>query len=306
MLPSYSDFEELYTGKILPGLRKAEKIRRTILLNYAVVISISLIGIAIEAVTWMMLAGTFVIIFVLVYTVFYRIPMSRFVNAVHNAITQPVAEFIHPDFQFDRNKYFRLKDLKDSLFITGDPKQFGGSNYVSVVIDGQKISASEIYSWSESHEDMKETVRQHYFTGLVSAGNFQTGIKNRIVVMSDNLFDDAHYFGRGLTLRTKNHEFIAYYSDENAFSSLITPAIWLLMKQYYDTEQCHILLSASPDAIYAGVKRNNQQYVRPHLSKSVINPEPARNYYRDLLFLMQLQTSLYQHAKKKAGINPAS
>ena len=67
MLDSYlKDLDKVYTEKIYPDLKKAEKIRKQILLNYTIIGTVLFSGMLVEAITWMSIAIVIIILFVLV------------------------------------------------------------------------------------------------------------------------------------------------------------------------------------------------------------------------------------------------
>ena len=88
MLDSYlKDLDKVYTEKIYPDLKKAEKIRKQILLNYTIIGTVLFSGMLVEAITWMSIAIVIIILFVLVYTRWYGIPVSKYERSYIHAIT---------------------------------------------------------------------------------------------------------------------------------------------------------------------------------------------------------------------------
>ena len=150
MLDSYlKDLDKVYTEKIYPDLKKAEKIRKQILLNYTIIGTVLFSGMLVEAITWMSIAIVIIILFVLVYTRWYGIPVSKYEKSYIHAITANIIEFIHPGLKVDHSSHLKLAELKNAHIITGEPEYFAGKNLIYGNINGTDIRISEITATSK-------------------------------------------------------------------------------------------------------------------------------------------------------------
>lgn len=286
MSSSINEFDQLYNDKILPALKNAERIRKKIFTNYAIIGTVVFIGLAIEAVTWMSLALVVVILFVLFYTRWYGIPTTEYDKAYINAITWNTINYLAPALVIDNSSHLKLSELQNTLLITGQPEYFSGKNLIHGNIDSNEIKISEIYSRSKIKKpDGSESVFE-YFNGLVLVSNIR-GNGNTLICTDNALYENYADFGAMIRMK-ENAEGITVVSDRDESA---TEAPLRSIKNYFNVYRKNVMYSSSESGTaLAVINPKGFSYFEPSVLRSAINKKTAETYFRDMQFLIKTIT----------------
>jgi hypothetical protein len=187
-----------------------------------------------------------------------------------------------------------LKELQQALIISGHPQNFEGKNLIYGETGGTQIKISEITCSSRIKDEMGMQLHQHYFNGMAGISNYDTGIKDNILICSDDeLAQSISSISRDAPVSHGHEkEFIIFYSKKKEYEKIVTPATLLKLKQYTDITYNSIIFSAFPEGLcIAIVKGKRYTYIRSKLLRSVLNEDVAKNYYTDILFMIDIMAS---------------
>lgn len=298
MVPSYiDDFEKLYSERIYPDLKGAESIRKNIVLNYSIIGAVVFGGMLVEAITWMSIAIVFIILFVLVYTRWYGIPVSRYEKAYIEAITSNIIHYIHPDLKIDNSSHLKLQELKNANIITLNPEYFAGKNLIYGNIDDEPVRISEISATTKyTKENGVENIFE-YFNGIILVADLKPEINGNVLILSNNtLVKQYADFGQWIKLEKRdNNEFVVYGTDDNAVIKYADNKILNTLKNFHERSGRDIIYSVYEEGICLGILQNPKfSYLNPSVFKSAYNKKEIENYYNDLNFLVR---TVYPHLK---------
>ncbi len=289
-LPYTMDFEKLYSTKIYPDLREAESIRKNILLNYGIIGTVIFGGMLVEAITWMSVAIFFIILFVLVYTRWYGIPVSKYETAYIRAITSNIINYIHPDFKIDNSSHLKLKELKTANIISLNPEYFAGKNLIYGLIGDDELRISEISATTKYTKENGVESTFEYFNGIVLVANTNTHISGNVLILSNNtLIKQYADFGQWINMDKKDEdEFIIYCTNDAAATKYANESIMLTLKNFHQRTGRDIIYSVYEEGISLGILQNrNFSYLNPSVFKTAFNKKEIENYFNDLNFLVR-------------------
>lgn len=288
IIPGKFEFDEFFNDHLNPKLKELDKIRRKIILNYSIIGIVLLSGFLFEAVTWMSLGILFVVIFIFFYTRYYGISFSYFDRQHQSLIVSSVSRFILPAYKYEQGRYIKLKELQNGLILTGFPEQYGGCNLIDTHIGELNFKLSEIISYSKNTNQHGNKESQNYFTGLAGVAHCQTDFNGEIIILSESALEgNLGHLKKDINISHQN-DFISYFSSEKQFSEIITPVVWLKLKQYYDATKKRIILTINQHGIYAGIYSNRQSYILTQLFSSVSKKETSENYFFDAAFITEI------------------
>ncbi len=283
------NFELLYKEHILPDLKKAENIRKQILLNYTIIGTVLFTGMLVEAITWMSIAIVVIILFVLVYTRWYGIPLSKFEKAFIRAISYNTIKFISPELYIDNSSHLKLTDLQNANFITGTPEYFEGKDLIFGTVNGNTLRLSEISSTSKYTKANGVEYTHEYFNGLVCVADCETGIKGNLIICSDNeLLKNYSLFNKNIQLTGNNSELTIYNDDNNSLHKFASPELIDALKEFYQSTGRNIIFSVHEKGIsLAVINPRGFTYFDPSPFRSAMNKKVAEMYFRDMVFLVR-------------------
>jgi len=290
MLNSYlKDFEKIYTEKIYPDLKKAEQIRKKILLNYTIIGTVLFGGMLVEAITWMSIAIFIIILFVLVYTRWYGIPVSKYEKSYIHAITANIIEFIHPGLQVDHSSHLKLIEIKNAHIITGEPEYFAGKNLIYGNINGQNIRISEITATSKYKKENGIEHTYEYFNGIVIAADTKPEINGNLMICSSNELL-KYYLPIIKDIKIENidqEELTVFSDDDKAVKKYATPQLLNVLREYHLHTDNNVMYSVNETGFCLAILHNRKfNYLDPSVFSSAYNKKVVEIYYRDIRFLI--------------------
>ncbi len=290
MLDSYlKELDKVYTEKIYPDLRTAEQIRKKILLNYTIIGTVLFSGMLVEAITWMSIAIVIIILFVLVYTRWYGVPVSKYENAYVHAITYNIIQFINPELQVDNSSHLKLIELKKSNIVNGDPEYFAGKNLIYGNINGQDIRISEITARTKYVKENGVEYNFQHFNGLVMVADFKPEISGTLLIYTgDQSLNDKVIGLRNKNITPNEQQVLTILSnDENATKKFATPQLLNNLKEFHLQTNKNIIYSATETGISLAILHDRRfTYLQPSVFSTAFNKKVVEIYYRDLRFLI--------------------
>lgn len=279
------------TAQLLAGLNQVESIRKKIRLNYTVIGTVLLIGLIIEAVTWMSIAVAIIILFVLVYTNWYGIPVSKFEKSFIETITKNTVGLIHPALQIDYQSHLKLSEITNTGLINATPDYFSGKNLIFGEINHTSIRISEIYCHWKNTTHVR-TDAKHVFNGLVAKVE-NAGFNFEDLAISTNKQDLIIALQQQPELQHGNWQNKVYYwsklLDENSIQ--LTKAFAQQLADF-DSKK-HIKLGASGNTLMiAIIHPSGFNYFNPSIFKTVFDSKAMETYYSDLQFLFSCATTV--------------
>ncbi len=284
------DFDWLYKNKILPDLRSAENVRKKIILNYSIIGAVAFAGFIVEAMTWMLIGVAAIILFIILYTRWYSIPVSRFEKLYTDAISSHLVTFISDALQIDRNSHISLSELQQAMIISGTPKNFGGQYLIHGEIQGVPLRISEINSETKMIGDSGEENLHQYFNGLVAIASIPIKIDDAILISSGNQIEKnlSALTGKIKISGTTGNELIVHMSDEQRFRQYIPTGLTDMLQRYVESTKNNIIFSIYPEGISLAISHpKGFHYLEPSVFKSAYTKHAAEIYYRDLEFVVR-------------------
>lgn len=281
------------TAQLIAGLNQVESIRKKIRLNYTVIGTVLFIGLIIEAITWMSIAVAIIILFVLVYTNWYGIPVSKFEKSFIETITKNTVGLIHPALQIDYQSHLKLSEIAATGLINAKPDYFSGKNLIYGEIDQTAIRISEIYCHWKNTDHVRSDAK-HIFNGLVAkvenATNnlapveMSTNEQDLLLALQaqpnlqhGNWQNKVYYWSKSLT--DKNIQFVNQHAQ--------------LLSNY--TVQNHKQVKMGVDAntmMIAIINPGGFNYFNPSIFRTVFDTKSMETYYSDLQFLFNCATTV--------------
>ena len=294
MLDSYlKDLDKVYNEKIYPDLKKAEQIRKKILLNYTIIGTVLFSGMLVEAITWMSVAIFIIILFVLVYTRWYGIPVSKYEKSYIHAITANIIEFINPGLKVDHSSHLKLSELKDAHIISGQPEYFAGKNLIYGNINGREIRISEITATSKYKKENGIEHTYEYFNGIVIVADDKPDITGNLMICSSNeLLKYYLPIIQNIKLENIEQEELTVFSDDDiAAKKYATPQLLNTLREYHLHTDNNVLYSVSETGFALAILHNRKfTYLDPSVFSTAYNKKVVEMYYRDLRFLIGTMT----------------
>ncbi|MBC8046575.1 MAG: hypothetical protein H7Y00_07250 [Fimbriimonadaceae bacterium] len=288
--PSSEQFDTFYYDNLKPLLEKEDGTRKKIILNNTILAVVIVAGFIVETVTWMLIGIIFIVIFVFWFTRQYNISFNYYQLRLENIIFSRVAKFIFPAFQYDYDRYIKLKDLQQGFIVSGEPKQYGGKNFINCVAGTMHIEISEISSFT-NQRDVSGTQSHHrHFSGLVGCAQFKISLKDPIMIVNESELQESLSFVLPEEKQSVTNEtFFSNYYNEKDFQKYLSPSVWLLIKDYVDSTGNKIIITIKENGMYAGISKDTHQpYIPVQVFQSAVNKKPAETYFKDIIFLMQL------------------
>lgn len=293
--PTLSDFTSFFETDLKPKLQQVEAVRKKIILNNSILITVMTVGFVIETVTWMLIGILVIAVFFFWYTKHYRIPFQYLEQLHEKIIISNVSGFIFSRFEFDADRYVKLKDMQDGLLITGIPKQYGGKNFISCYAGSMQIQISEVKSYSQNQNGHKHKERIH-FNGTAAIAKFPVRTNETIILSSESILLDTmqDILPQNIKQEAGNNVFASYTDAEN-YQSILSPSALLLLKNFADAGNTKFLIIITPSGIYAGVERPHADMIKTELFKSVLQSKSAEEYFKQTLFFAEF----FQSVEKK-------
>ncbi len=280
-------FENLYTGKILPQLKEAEKIRKKILLNYSIVGFVLFVGLSVEAVTWMSIALVIVILFVLFYTRWYGIPVSRYEDAYVHAITLNTIQQLAPGLILDNSSHLKLSDLRKTYLLNSEQDYFSGKNLIHGNAGGQEIRLSEIYSSSKIRKEDSMSPRHEAFNALVIVSDKKLNTGEVRMICTSKEIAERLKNQLGLEEKTIADGLIVLQSISLHSAEETNQNIYPEIKKYHALSKKHVLFTQGENGTSVAIlNERGFTYLAPTVLRTALNKKAAELYFRDMQFLI--------------------
>ena len=281
------------TAQLIAGLNQVESIRKKIRLNYTVIGTVLLIGLIIEAVTWMSIAVAIIILFVLVYTNWYGIPVSKFEKSFIETITKNTVGLIHSALQIDYQSHLKLSEITGTKLIPTTPDYFSGKNLIYGDINTTSVRISEIYCHWKNTAHVRSDAK-HIFNGLVAkaennAYNFED------MEMSTNEQDLTQALKAQPNLQNGNWQNKVFYWAKSLNDKNIQFANQHAQQLSNFTTQTHKQVKmgvSSNTMMIAIINPDGFNYFNPSIFKTVFDTKALETYYSDLQFLINCVTEV--------------
>lgn len=285
-MPNKNSTPALIAPQLADGLEIAESIRKKIVLNYSVIGFVLFAGLIIEAVTWMSIAVVIIILFVLVYTKWYGIPVSLFEKKFIERITNNTIQLIDPGLKVDFQSHLKLSEINTFGLMPDNPDYFSGKNLIYGTIGEVPLQISEIYAeWKE--DNRKIPAKSGIFNALeVIASNHLTD--EGIIYLSTHI---EHLENKKLNLSDttiKNNDSGIYYlsTNKNIEISNRLNTFFNYIQQYHLASGKQVIYALKPNFIELAILNEKSfNYFEPSVFKTVYNNKAANTYYSDLSFL---------------------
>lgn len=280
------------TAQLLAGLNQVESIRKKIRLNYTVIGTVLFIGLIIEAITWMSIAVAIIILFVLVYTNWYGIPVSKFEKSFIETITKNTVGLIHPALQIDYQSHLKLSEIAATGLINATPDYFSGKNLIYGEINGTSVRISEIYSHWKNTTHVRSDAK-HVFNGLIAKSensnyNFadiemSTNEQDLAVALKTNpdlqhgkWQNKVYYWSK--SLNEQNMQFVNHHAQ--------------LLSNYNTQNHKQVKIGVHANSIMIAIINPDAfNYFNPSIFKTVFDTKAMETYYNDLQFLINCVTN---------------
>jgi len=274
-------------NQLLASLVTAESIRKKILLNYSIIGFVLFAGLIIEAVTWMSIAVVIIILFVLVYTKWYGIPVIKFETSFLHQVTKNALSIVDDKLKVDYGSHLKLSELNATPLFAATPDYFSGKNLIFGDVNGHSLRLSEIYATWHQKDDKQFPAVKGVFNGFVMIANTINNAENTIIVTTDlKRVEAAIALDKNLKTGIITPGVIYYCATQ---LPLIPKQINLLaeqFKQYYIENEKHIVATIHPKSTCIAIMNNAiHHYLKPSVFRTVYDKQAIARYYQDLNFL---------------------
>jgi hypothetical protein len=279
-------------------------VRKKILLNYWIIGSVALAGFVIEAVTWMALGIAAIILFIVLYTPWYSIPVSRYEALYEDAIIKNMIKHISKGLSIDKNSHLSLNELHNGLIITGNPQYFGGSYLIHGEVDSIPVRISEISSRSKKISSSGEEKITQYFNGLAGISSVELPVESPLLICTNHqLEEQLAKSGVQIPNRREDAEgLFMYCSDDEAYAHFISGALIGRLHEYVAETGNKIVYSITGHGIALAIlQEGGHRYLRPSVFRSTFAKNDAAIYYRDLLFMTQTLSATAENLIAKSA-----
>lgn len=274
-------------AELFEGLGESEKIRKKILLNYTIIGSVLFIGFLIEAITWMSIAIAFIVLFVLVYTYWYGIPVSRFEKSFLQQITHNTIQLVNPNLQVDFSRHLKASELINLGLIAPNPEYFGGKNILFQDNETSRIRISEIYAkWPPANKYAFPPTQQ-IFNGFIAIATLNNSFPGTICITTQEAYISATQHANPLLINESFDNGIYLAGDSlhlqnDSKVAIVKSKILDYHQQYQKHVGCIIIRNQIGLIVLNG---SEHHYFSPSVFKTVYNKENVNAYYIDLRFL---------------------
>jgi hypothetical protein len=274
--------------QLVVDLHAAESVRKKIVINYSVIGFVLFAGLIIEAVTWMSIAVAIIILFVLVYTRWYGIPVSTFEKMFITTLTQNTINCIQPSLKVDYQEHLKLSEIRASGLLENDPDYFSGKNLIYSEGAQHQIRISEIYAhWKQKKPTFP--AQNDVFNGLVAIADFPFSTGGKIQ-FSTNQSDISQLQSSNPTCKSGQiGKHLFFWGDETLdINNDKLVVIADKMNTYYEKHGKKLAGSIADNKLsIAIINDKGFTYIAPSVVKTVFDYKAINRYYTDLSFLYE-------------------
>lgn len=281
---SSPQLQYIFKNKLIPALYNTETLRKRIIFNYTIIGIVFLVGFALEAVTWMSIGIAIVVIFVLAYTSRFGVSVSDFTNSYQSTVAKTIARDIIPNAVYNFDGYHKLRLLNDAYLINGFPAQYGGMHLLTYSEYDIKCAISEIQSHTEKKNEQGFNAQLKVFNGMVGLAELQINLKAPIIIISNKLLHSSIEENSEFRNVFENKDGLSIYNaDQIILEKIISPEVWLTLKNYSELYRKDIFISIYKTGICIAV--HAPKYLHVSIMKTAYNLKPTEQYYNDLDFI---------------------
>lgn len=274
-------------NQLLASLDIAENIRKKILLNYSIIGFVLFAGLIIEAVTWMSIAVVIIILFVLVYTKWYGIPVIKFETTFLQQVTKNTISLIDNNLKVDYGSHLKLSELSATTFFAATPDYFSGKNLIYGDVDGHSLRISEIYGTWHQKDNKQFPAVKGVFNGFVMITETPNIAINQIIITTDTKrVEAARLEDKNLKIGILTSGVFYYGQMELITISEQLSKLAIQFQQYYQENQKHLVAAIHPTTTSIAIMNTAiHHYLKPSVFRTVYDKEAITRYYKDLNFL---------------------
>ena len=309
-MKTLEELEKFYQTALLPDLLQLEEKRKKLLKRY---FNIALVALCIAAAVIFFLAGYFnlvfdVILFPLILCIMAIVVICIFITRGYIRefkilIIDRIVHFI------DQNlTYYRARCIPKSVFVASQifktkPNRYKGDDFVTGKIGATQIQFSEIEAKYESGSGKNRSV-EIVFKGLFFIADFNKNFKGQAVVLPDAAEKLFGHFGKLLqswnlardqliSLEDPEFEklFVVYGSDQVEARYILSTSLMRRIIDFREKTNRNIYLSFVGSKVFVAVPYTRNLF-EPRIFKTVVDIEPIKEYYEDLLLAVGIVDDL--------------
>jgi len=304
-------FREFYRADLLPRLEQLEGQRKQVAARVTqvgiicAVIVVALVGGGLAMrlhPAILIIAGILVVgIFFWRYTVLY----GKYLAEFKGSIIRQIVSFVDPGLSYERTGCISEGEYMGSRIFLKEPDRYRGEDLVFGTIGKTEMRFSEVHSeYKTTTTDSKGRRQTHWhtiFKGIFFVADFNKHFNGLTVVLPDvaenllgrlgQMFQSWNIAREGDLVRLEDpvfeKRFVVYSTDQIEARYLLSTALMSRIVEYMDRTGCQVYLSFARSSIHVAIPYWRDLF-EPRLFKTVLDPQLAEGYLRDLLLVTSI------------------
>jgi len=309
-MKTLEELENFYKTNLLPELLELEERRKKLLKKYFVIAlgPICIVAVGIFILTKYLNLISEIIFFVLapcvIATVVICIFITRgYVRDFKILVIDQIVRFIDENLTYYQSRFIPRSVFVASQIFKTKPNRYKGDDYVNGKIGDTQIQFSEIDAKYESGSGKNRSVKT-VFKGLFFIADFNKNFKGQTIVLPDAAEKLFGHFGKLLqswnlvrdqliSLEDPEFEklFVVYGSDQVEARYILSTSLMKRIIDFREKTNRNIYLSFVGSKVFVAVPYTRNLF-EPRIFKTVVDFEPIKEYYEDLLLAVGIVDDL--------------
>ena len=309
-MKTLEELENFYKTSLLPDLLQLEERRKKLLKKFFTIVFVVLsIAAPLVLVLIISFKADFDIIFFSAFlcagilTAVCVYIMKGYVKDFKILIIDQIVHFIDDSLTYYQSRYIPKSVFVASQIFRTKPNRYKGDDYVTGGIGDTKIQFSEISAKYESGSGKNRNVKT-VFKGLFFIADFNKNFKGQTIVLPDSAEKLFGLFGKLLQswnmardqlikLEDPKFEklFVVYGSDQVEARYILSTSLMRRIVNFREKTNRNIYLSFVGSQVFVAVPYTRNLF-EPRIFKTVVDFEPIKEYYEDLLLAIGIVDDL--------------
>ena len=309
-MKTLEELENFYKTNLLPELFELEQRRKKLLKKYFTIV-FAVLSIAAALVLVLItsfnlsidIIFVFIILCAVILTVICVYIMKGYVKDFKILVIDQIVRFIDENLIYYQSRFIPKSVFVASQIFKTKPNRYKGDDYVTGKIGDTKIDFSEIDAKYESGSGKNRNVKT-VFKGLFFIADFNKNFKGQTIVLPDSAEKLFGLFGKLLqswnlvrnqliSLEDPEFEklFVVYGSDQVEARYILSTSLMRRIIDFREKTNRNIYLSFVGSKVFVAVPYTKNLF-EPRIFKTVVDFEPIKEYYEDLLLAVGIVDDL--------------
>ncbi|MHC4069476.1 MAG: DUF3137 domain-containing protein [Planctomycetota bacterium] len=309
-MKTLEELENFYKTNLLPELLELEERRKKLLKKYFTIVFVVLsiaAALVLVLITSFNLSIDIIFVFIIlcagILTFICVYIMKGYVRNFKILIIDQIVHFIGENLTYYQSRYIPKSVFIDSQIFRTKPNRYKGDDYVTGRIGETKIDFSEIDAKYESGSGKNRRVKT-VFKGLFFIADFNKNFNGQTIVLPDAAEKLFGLFGKLLQswnlvrdqlIKLEDPEFeklfVVYGSDQVEARYILSTSLMRRIIDFREKTNRNIYLSFVGSKVFVAVPYTKNLF-EPRIFKTVVDFEPIKEYYEDLLLAVGIVDDL--------------